>query len=40
MIEFQNVSRRFMLPQGPLTAIENISFQAKEGLGLKLQKLI
>jgi NitT/TauT family transport system ATP-binding protein len=31
LIELQNVTRRFMLPQGPLTAIENISFQAHEG---------
>jgi NitT/TauT family transport system ATP-binding protein len=31
LIELQNVTRRFMLPQGPLTAIEKISFQANEG---------
>jgi NitT/TauT family transport system ATP-binding protein len=31
LIEFKNVSRRFLLPQGEVTVLEDISFQAMEG---------
>lgn len=31
IIELKNVSKRFLLPQGEVTVLENISFQAKEG---------
>lgn len=31
ILEFQNVTRRFLLPQGEVTVLENISFQAQEG---------
>jgi NitT/TauT family transport system ATP-binding protein len=31
LIEFQNVTRRFLLPQGEVTVLENISFSAMEG---------
>jgi NitT/TauT family transport system ATP-binding protein len=31
LLEFQNVTRRFLLPQGEVTVLENISFQAQEG---------
>ncbi len=31
LIELQHVTRRFMLPQGEVTVIENISFKAMEG---------
>ncbi len=31
LIEFRNVTRRFLLPQGEVTVIDDISFQAQEG---------
>ncbi len=31
LLEFKNVSRRFLLPQGEVTVLEDISFQAMEG---------
>jgi NitT/TauT family transport system ATP-binding protein len=31
IIEMRNVSKRFLLPQGEVTVLENISFQANEG---------
>lgn len=31
IIEMKNVSKRFLLPQGEVTVLENISFQATEG---------
>jgi NitT/TauT family transport system ATP-binding protein len=31
LLEFRNVTRRFLLPQGEVTVLENISFQAQEG---------
>ena len=31
LIELKNVSRRFLLPQGEVTVLEDISFQAMEG---------
>lgn len=31
IIEMKNVSKRFLLPQGEVTVLENISFQANEG---------
>ena len=31
LIEFQNVAKRFLLPQGEVTVFENISFKAMEG---------
>ena len=31
LIELQNVTKRFLLPQGEVTVLENISFQAQEG---------
>jgi len=31
MIEMKNVTKRFLLPQGEVTVLEDISFQAREG---------
>ena len=31
LLELQNVTKRFTLPQGEVTVLENISFQAQEG---------